>query len=151
MTIHICPTCKGEGCKQCTEGLVKRPLPSNRYPDLIYSGTLSPFPSRNANDQDAWMFIAEKEGQKVLLSILPGDHLTIEENGLVIFDGEIEIDTEAGRQPYPGNPIQSGQKALGFWIPWVQRGVPPEVWAGFFIREIPLLGVLTKNSDEAYL
>lgn len=152
MTAHICPACKGIGCEQCCHGIVKIPDDIHQQ-GVIFSGHLAPFPSENDFGRRAWMFIAheKKDGENIRLPILPGDFLTIEENGVTIFGDTIVMDSEVGQQPHPGNPIRTGQKALGHWIPWVQKGVPPEIWAGFFIRETPLLAVLTKNSDEGYL
>lgn len=152
MTTHICFACHGTGCDKCLDGIIK--MSDDAYRTAVtYSGYLTPFPSEDEFGRRAWMLTSKekKDGKHILIPILAGDFLTIEDQGVVIFCGTIVIDSESGQQPHPGNRSLRSQKALEHWIPWTQKGVHPDIWAGFFIRETPLLAVLSKNSDEGYL
>lgn len=64
-----------------------------------------------------------------------GDHLTIfDDNDAVLWQGEIKYDREIGYKPYPRNPKNGQQQALGCWVNGIQEGFEPDDWAKLFFR-----------------
>lgn len=72
-----------------------------------------------------------------LVFIKFGDRLKVwGEDGRVVFDDMIIPDFKTGWKPYPANPKEGQQQALGYWIHWVQTGWQPDAWASLFIKHL---------------
>lgn len=78
-----------------------------------------------------------KEGYDGLHPIRQGDRLRILEGDEVLWEGEVDQDKETNWTAFE-NPLVEGdgqQCVLNHWVHWLQRGVDPEVWAGWFFEE----------------
>jgi hypothetical protein len=94
-----------------------------------------------------------KSGYEAMQIIEKGNHLKVfDDNGKVVFEGEIDPDEKIGWQEYPLNPGHGQPCALGMWVHWTQRGWQPDDWARLFIRfkgEEYLRAELTKKDKTS--
>ncbi|MBX9879855.1 MAG: hypothetical protein K2Y22_15465 [Candidatus Obscuribacterales bacterium] len=64
-----------------------------------------------------------------------GDHLTIlDDSDAIVWQGQIKYDWEVGYKPYPRNPKNGQQQALGCWVNGIQKDFAPDDWANLFFR-----------------
>lgn len=76
-----------------------------------------------------------RDGHEGLQEIRENDHLTIlDALGRTLWKGIIRCDRKTGWRPYPLNPANGQQCALGLWVHWIQAGFQPDEWAKFFVR-----------------
>lgn len=76
------------------------------------------------------------EGCESFVFIKAGDYLTIfNQDGTVMYEGEIIPDYKTGWQEFPLNPGFGQPAALDCWIHWTQKGWNPDDWASLFIRK----------------
>jgi len=98
-----------------------------------------------------WVFYEDgKTGWDAFKMVEKGDRLKVcDENGKVVFDGEIIPDYKKGWKRHYRNAKHGQPTALGFWIHWTQKGWKPDDWARLFLRELedekPLRAELTKH------
>jgi len=64
-----------------------------------------------------------------------GHHLTIlDDDDAIVWQGQIKYDWKIGYTPYPRNPKNGQQLALGCWVNGIQEGFAPDDWANLFFR-----------------
>lgn len=64
-----------------------------------------------------------------------GDHLTIlNDSDAIVWQGQIKYDWKVGYTPYPRNPKNGQQLALGCWVNGIQEGFAPDDWAKLFFQ-----------------
>ena len=103
-------------------------------------GTLQAF-SETGTEGIIWSIYEDgREGYDGLNGLHGGDHLTIfhpGNPGIVIWEGNIDLEYERNYHPYPMNP-QYGQQAIqGMWVRGIQRDVDPDTWGNWFFKEYP--------------
>ena len=103
-------------------------------------GTLQAF-SETGTEGIIWSIYEDgREGYDGLNGLHGGDHLTIfhpGNPGIVIWEGNIDLEYERNYHPYPMNP-QYGQQAIqGMWVHGIQRDVDPDTWGNWFFKEYP--------------
>ena len=78
-----------------------------------------------------------------------GARLTVmDPQGVVLFEGVIEKDVEAGKTVSEINPHRIQPRALGYWIHLTQAGFAADYWAQLFV-ESRNDAVLLKRAPEA--
>lgn len=99
-----------------------------------------------------WMIEDDgRYGREALEAICEGDHLTIMDKlGATHWRGIIKCDKKVGLRSSRINPAYRQQCALGCWVHWIQKGMKPDKWAGFFMRgdNNRLHGILRKARDR---
>ena len=103
-------------------------------------GKLEPY-FETGTDGTIWAVYEDgKEGYDGLHILKKGDNLIIfqpENPGIVIWEGNIDLEYERNYHPYPMNP-QYGQQAIyGVWVHGFQRDVLPEEWGTWFFKHYP--------------
>lgn len=77
-----------------------------------------------------------RPGYDGLFVLEDGDLLEVIDNdGTVVWEGEIELDWDIGYKPYPSNPKYGQQAAMGAWVHGIQKGFKPDDWALLFFRQ----------------
>jgi hypothetical protein len=90
-------------------------------------------------DLEGAVWILQEEGKTDydgIHLIEAGDHLTVyDDNGAVVFDGEIAPDREIGKAERPGSRGFYQPATSSFWIHWTQKDWQPDDWADLFTRD----------------
>ena len=97
-----------------------------------------------------WIVYADGfSGYEGIRVIKEGDILTIfDYDQKVLFSDVIKIDRATGWKPYPLNPKDGQQLALGMWVHWIQSGFEPYAWATFFFNDPQLRAKLQPLSQR---
>ena len=107
---------------------------------ITIKGMLEPF-SETGTEGVVWSVNDEsKTGYDALNCLGRGDHLAIFDlvnPKELIWYGNIDLEYERNKQPFPHNPEYSQQAVFGYWVHGFQKNVEPEQWATWFLKAYP--------------
>ena len=103
-------------------------------------GMLEPF-SETGTEGIIWSVYEDgKTGYDALHCLGNGDHLAIFDlvnPAEMVWYGNIDLEYESNKQPFPFNPEYSQQAVFGYWVHGFQKDVVPEQWATWFLKAYP--------------
>ena len=93
-----------------------------------------------------WSICIDNQGYDGLYVLHDGDELIIytEDRCAIIWKGIVQLEYERLRTSYPANPESGQQMIFNRWVHGFQVGLQPDVWAKWFLSELPA-SLIRKN------